>query len=196
MSRARTVTDLAAAQAMLSPVRVRMLELMRTPNSAAGLARVLDEPRQKLNYHLKELERAGFVTPAGERRRGAMTEQLYQSVATAFVVSPRVTWADERRVAALRDQAALAALIDAGERLLRDGAGLLDRAAYDGESIPSACVDVEVAFPDEAARSAFMTEYLEALGPLLTKYGVSRQMGAPFRLMLAVYPDPAEEVEQ
>lgn len=196
MTRAHVVADLPALQALTSPVRMRMLELLREPNSAAALARVLDEPRQKVNYHLKELERAGLVRPAGTRRRGAMTEQLYRAVANAFVVSPRITWTDERRAAALRDQTSLAALVDLGERLQRDGAGLLDRAAFAGDEIPSASVDVEVAFPDEAARSAFMTEYLEALGPLLTKYGVARALGAPFRLMLAVYPDPDAEVEQ
>jgi hypothetical protein len=48
-----------------------------------------------------------------------------------------------------------------------------------------------VCFADAAARSVFLEEYLAALGPLLRKHGA--RAGAPFRVALAVYPDPGEE---
>jgi hypothetical protein len=79
-----------------------------------------------------------------------------------------------------------------GERLQRDASALLDRAAFDGEQIDSASVDAEVHFADDAARSAFMTDYLALLGPLLKKHGSRR--GTPFRVALAVYPDPTEDM--
>jgi DNA-binding transcriptional ArsR family regulator len=193
--RTEVVADLPALQALIHPTRVRMLDLLRDAQSAAGIARAIGEPRQKINYHLKELERGGLVRPAGERRKGNMTEQLYQSVASTFLISPRVAWTDGRRSAALQDQASLAALVDLGERLQRDAAELLDCAAFDGAAIPSASVSAEVSFPDAAARSAFMTEYLEALGPLLKKHGAARSAGATFRLVLAIYPDPERRSE-
>ncbi len=196
MSRIEVLHELPALQALTHPVRVRMLDLLRQPHSAASMARALGQPRQKINYHLKELEAGGLVRLVGERKRGNMTEQLYRAVAGSFLISPRIAWGGEARGRALADQASLAALVDLGERLQRDAAGLLDRAAYDGEAIPSASVEVDVAFADEAARSAFMTEYLEALGPLLKKYAVSRSLGAPFKLALAIYPNPEEEAEQ
>lgn len=195
MQRTEVLTDLSRLQALTHPVRLRMLDLLRDAQSAASVARAIGEPRQKINYHLKELERGGLVRPAGERRKGNMTEQLYQSVAGTFLVSPRVAWTDARRGAALQDQASLGALVGLGERLQRDAAELLDRAAFDGAQIPSASVEVDVAFSSDAARSAFMTEYLEALGPLLRKYGAPREAGAPFRLALAVYPDPTPEAK-
>ena len=37
----------------------------------------------------------------------------------------------------------------------------------------------ELTFSDEAARSAFMTEYLAMLGPLLKKHGAKLEDGAP-----------------
>jgi len=198
MHRTEVVADLPRLQALTHPVRLRMLEVLREAQSAAGVARVIGEPRQKINYHLQELRRGGLVRPAGERRKGNMTEQLYQSVAGTFLVSQRVAWTGARRGQALQQQASLAALVDLGERLQRDAAALLDHAAFDGDEIPSASVDVEVAFADAESRGAFMTEYLRALGPLLKKYGVARRSGAPYRLALAVYPDPtpaaAEEV--
>jgi DNA-binding transcriptional ArsR family regulator len=196
MQRTEVLADLPRLQALTHPVRLRMLDVLREAQSAAAVARVIGEPRQKVNYHLQELRRGGLVEPAGERRKGNMTEQLYRSVAGTFLVSPRVAWTDQRRGATLQQQAALAALVDLGERLQRDAAALLDHAAFDGGEIPSASVDVEVSFADAASRSAFMTEYLKALGPLLKKYGVPRNVGVSFKLALAVYPEPGHEIEQ
>jgi DNA-binding transcriptional ArsR family regulator len=195
MTRSEVLGDLLSLQALTHPMRLRMLDVLREAQSAAAVARTIGEPRQKVNYHLKELERGGLVRPTGERRKGNMTEQLYQAVAGTFLVSPRVAWTDCRRVAALQDQAALAALVDLGERVQRHGAELLDRAAFDGDQIPSVSVEAEVTFADGEARSAFMTEYLAALGPLLKKYGAPRRRGARFRLALTVYPDPTQETE-
>jgi len=195
MPRTEVLSDLPSLHALTHPVRVRMLDLLREAQSAASVARAIREPRQKVNYHLKELERGGLVRPAGERRKGNMTEQLYQAVAGTFLVSPRVAWTDGRRGAALQDQASLAALVELGERLQRDAAELLDCAAFDGHEIPSASVSAEISFRDAAARGAFMTEYLEALGPLLRKHGAGRSAGAKYRLAMAVYPDPSGRSE-
>ena len=183
------VDDDNRVQALAHPVRIAVLDAMRVPESAAGAARQLGQPRQTVNYHVKELEKAGLIRPAGERRKGNFVEQLYQSVASAFVVSPRFTWG-ERRAAALRDQVSLENLAALGERVQHDVTALLDRAAFDGEDVPSAAVTAEVHLADERARSSFMEEYLRALGPILKKYG--RRKGTPFRVAVAVYPIPEE----
>jgi DNA-binding transcriptional ArsR family regulator len=196
MSRTQTLIDLPAIQALTHPIRVRMLDALREPATAAAVARVIGETRQKTNYHLKELERAGLVRAVTERRNGHVMEQLYQATAGTFLVSPRVAWSDERRPQALRDQAALAALVDLGERVNRDAVALLDRAAFDGDEISSAVVDADVAFADASARSAFMREYLELLGPLLKKHGAQHSAGERYRVALAVYPQTEEETVQ
>jgi DNA-binding transcriptional ArsR family regulator len=185
--RVAVVTDPDAVQALTHPIRVRILDALRTADSAAGVAREIGQSRQNVNYHLKELERAQLVRPTGERRRGNLVEPLYEAVATTFVVSPRLAWSDERRGAALRDQVSLEHLVMVGERLQRDATALLDLAAFDGETIPSASVEAEVCFADATARAAFMQEYLAALGPLLKKHG-SRD-GDAFRVAVAVYPE-------
>ncbi len=190
-SRARTLTEPAAVEALTHPVRRRVLAALRSADSAAGVARAIGQPRQKVNYHLKELERARLVRPVGERRKGHLIEKLFEAVAGTFVVSPRLSWGDDRREDALRDQISLRHLVKLGERLQQDASGLLDRAAFDGEEIASASVEADVRFASEAARSAFMEEYLSALGPLLEKHGARRGRG--FRVALAVYPDPEEE---
>jgi DNA-binding transcriptional ArsR family regulator len=187
-SQVHLVTDVDALSALAHPIRVRVLEALREPGSAASAARAVAQPRQNVNYHLKELERVGLVEKVGERRKGNFIEVLYQAVAPTVVVSPRATWGDDRRADALRDQMSLENLVVLGERLGRDAAALLDRAAFDGEQIPSAAVEAEVRFADEDDRAVFMEEYLRLLGPLLRTYG--RKEGTAYRVALAAYPDP------
>ncbi len=187
----RTIADPDALQALSHPLRVRILDALRDPDSAAGVARRLAVARQNANYHLKELERAGLVVRTGERRSGNFVESLYRSAARTLVVSPRAAWGDPRRLQALAEQVSLEHLVAAGERLQRDAAVLLDRAAFDGEEIASAAVEADVRFASEAARSAFLDEYLAAVGPLLRKHG--SQHGEPYRVALAVYPDPSRK---
>lgn len=189
--RVQLLDDPQAVRALNHPVRLRLLEALRTPASAAGVARLIGQPRQKVNYHLKQLERNGLVEPAGERRVGNMLERLFRASAGTYLVSPRLGFSGERRAAALRDQVSLQNLVEVGERLQRDATALLDRAAYDGEQIASAAVEADVCFPNAEARTAFMEKYLAALGPLLREYGSAE--GTPFRVVMTVYPDPDAE---
>jgi len=189
--RVAVLDDPERVAALAHPMRVAILEAMREPNSATGVARTLSETRQKVNHHVKALLEAGLIEPAGERRRRNMTEQLYRSVAPTFVVAPELAWSDDRRVDALREQLPLEHLVRAGTRVQQDAIALLDRAAFDGDEIPAAVVEAEVRFADEDARASFMREYLAAVKPLLKKYGTRR--GDAFRVAVAVYPDRDEE---
>jgi len=185
--RVEVLDDAERVAALAHPLRVAILDALRTPNSASGVARMIDETRQKTNYHVKALLDAGLLKPAGERRARNFVEQLYQSVAPAFVVAPEIAWSGDRRGAALRAQLPLEHLVRLGERLQRDAIGLLDRAAFDGDEIPAAAIEAEVHFADEAARAAFLEEYLAAVKRLLKKYG--ERQGDPYRVALAAYPD-------
>src|SRR5580765_154950 len=159
-----TIGDPDALQALSHPLRIRILDALRDPDSAAGVARRLGAARQKVNYHLKELERAGLVVRTGERRSGNFVESLFRSSARTLVVLPRAAWSDPRRLAAMADQLSLENLVNVGERLARDAAVLLDRAAFEGAQIASAVVEAEVHFATEEVRAAFLNEYLAAIG--------------------------------
>jgi len=189
--RVEVLDDADRVAALAHPIRIAILEQLRTPDSASGVARALGETRQKTNYHVKALLDAGLLEPAGERRARNFVEQLYQSVAPTFVVAPELAWSGDRQTAALRAQLPLEHLVRVGARLQRDAIGLLDRAAFDGEEIPAAAVETEVRFADEATRAAFLDEYLAAIKPLLKKYGNRR--GDAYRVALVVYPDREEQ---
>ena len=78
----------ADAAVVLDPIRLKLLENLTKPQSAASLSRLLDIPRQKINYHLRELERIGMVKETETRKRGNCTERLMIATATKFLVSP------------------------------------------------------------------------------------------------------------
>lgn len=187
------VDDPAVLQALSHPTRVAILDRLRDPASAASVAREIGQPRQRINYHLKELEQAGLVEQVGEERAGNFVASLYRSVARAFVVSPKVAWSDPRRMEALRSQHSLETLVALGERMTKDSAELLDRAAFDGEEISSASVSAEVFFASEQERSAFMDEYLESLRSLVEKYAAPDGRGngserVCYNAVFAIYP--------
>jgi DNA-binding transcriptional ArsR family regulator len=180
------VSDLDSLQVLLHPLRIDILEALRTPASAATVARGLNLPRQRVNYHLKELERAALVREVEVRRAGNFIETLYEAVARTFLVSPAAAWSDPRRLDTLRHQHALERLVEVGDRLQRDAIGLLDQATFDGEEIASACVEADVHFADETDRAGFIDEYFTLLGELCRKYGARR--GLPYRVVVAAHP--------
>jgi DNA-binding transcriptional ArsR family regulator len=163
-----------------------MLGFLREPASAAAVARRIGQPRQRINYHLKALEEAGLVQPVATRQNGNFVETLYRAIARSFVIAPEVAWQGSRRLDALRSQHSLETLVALGERLQRDAAELLDRAAFDDEQIASAAVSVDTHFASSEDRAAFMREYLESTSRLLEKYGAAE--GTPYRCVLATHP--------
>ena len=64
-----------AASLLGHPLRLKVLEHLAEPDSAAGLARRLGVPRQVLNYHLRALEAPGMLTFVEERPRGGLKER-------------------------------------------------------------------------------------------------------------------------
>ncbi len=177
--------------ALAHPARVQILEALREPNTAAGVARGFGRSRQSVSYHLKELERVGLVERVGERRKGNFVEQLYRATARRFVVSSAFATDPQKLASVFRDQVSLAQLAELGERLQRDSAGLIDLAATEGQQVPSASLSAEVRFANEAARAAFMVELVESLKSLLNKH--SSAQGEAYRVALAAYPQLEEE---
>src|SRR5258707_13729541 len=82
------IEDAAAAEATLDPLRAQLLAELVQPGSASSLAARVGQPRQKVNYHLRELERHGLLELVDERRKGNMTERGLQATASSYFISP------------------------------------------------------------------------------------------------------------
>lgn len=172
------------AVALLHPLRAEILAHLREPASAAEVARRLGEPQQKVNYHVKELERVGLVRRAGSRRKRNLLELLYQGIARTYTIAGDLGL-DPRRAERLRQQGSLARLVDLAGRVRRDALVLLDRAG-EAEDVPSASAVAEVRLKSADDRKAFLTEYLRLVRDLTAKYAAPE--GEAFQLLVAVYP--------
>ena len=63
---------------------MRLLQLASEPVSAVELARDLGETPQKINYHLKELEKAGLLRKVREEKVRNLTKAYYQAEARSL----------------------------------------------------------------------------------------------------------------
>ena len=75
------IEDPGQAASVLNPIRLRLLNELVEPDSAAGLARRLKLPRQAVTYHVRQLEADGLVSLIEERRRRNCVERVVQATA-------------------------------------------------------------------------------------------------------------------
>jgi DNA-binding transcriptional ArsR family regulator len=171
------------AAVLLQPGRLELLERLAEPDSAAGLARRLGIPRQKVNYHLRELEREGFLELVEERRKGNCMERLVRATAREFLFVPHAG----KAVAADRFSAAY--LVSTAARMIRELAALCLRAGRAGKRIATLTLDTEIRFATAESRAAFAEELATSIAHLAAKYHNERaEGGRRFRLISAVYP--------
>ena len=112
-------TDQAAT--IMDPVRLRILALLRRPDSAASVARSLGLPRQRVGYHIRALQQAGLILSVGERRTSNYIEHLLQASAEFYAISPRALGpasATHAEPTTVRDRFSSDALITASSRTI------------------------------------------------------------------------------
>lgn len=178
--------DLDTALLALAPIRRRILAALAEPASAAGLADQLGMPRQKIGYHLRALEGAGLVQPAGERRKRGFTERLFVA-ARDHVLDPALMQAppDPDAVDA-QDRHAADHLISAASTIVRDVARMRQDAAAEGARLLTLTVEADVVFAAPADFDAFTEEVSAAVAALARKYSASQ--GRRYRLTAAAHP--------
>ncbi|HEY0636563.1 MAG TPA: helix-turn-helix domain-containing protein [Pseudonocardiaceae bacterium] len=180
------IEDAAAAEVSLDPVRARLLAELAEPGSATALAGRVGLPRQKVNYHLRTLERHGLVELVEERRRGGLIERVLRATARSYVISPTALAAVQPDPARAPDRLSARWLLALAARLVRDTGSLLAGATRTGRPLATFALDGEVRFASPADRAAFAEELATAVATLVSRY--HRDTGRPHRLVLAVHP--------
>lgn len=178
--------DLDTALVALAPIRRRILAALVEPGSAASLAERLEMPRQKIGYHLKALEAAGLVRPAGERRKRGFTERLFVA-AGAYVLDPALLQAplDPDAVEA-QDRHAVDHLVATASTLVRDVARMREAAAAEGARLLTLTVEADVTFATPADFDAFSDDVARAVADLARRYAAPG--GRRYRLTAAAHP--------
>jgi DNA-binding transcriptional ArsR family regulator len=152
----------------LSPLRRRLLTELREPASATGLAARLGLPRQRLNYHLRELERGGLVELVELRPRRGRTERVVRTTNTAVVVAPTV--AGDLDGPAGQDRFAADALLAATARTLDDLAHLRQGAARAGKRLLTFTVEAEVGFARPVDLQRFVDRLADRVAELAAEF--------------------------
>jgi DNA-binding transcriptional ArsR family regulator len=181
--------DPERVSAVLSPLRRRMLALLATPDSATGLAKRLDLPRQNVNYHLRELEQAGFLELVEERPRRGLTERMLRATSQAFLVNPAVLGPVAERADTFRDRFSSAYLIASAARTIQDVAVLRQRAQAVSQRLATATLETAVHFASPAELRAYTEDLMAALAKLAERYDRPDTPGArAYRVCAGVHP--------
>jgi len=183
------IAEPEAARSALDPVRARLLAALAEPASASTAARKVGLSRQKVNYHLHELEQHGLVELVEERRRGNMLERVLRASAASFVISPAVLAGLAPDPGRSPDQVSARWLLALAARLLREVGELVCGSRAAGKPLATFAVDGEVRFASAAERAAFAEELGLAVRELVAKYHDEKAPGGRrHRIVLALHP--------
>jgi DNA-binding transcriptional ArsR family regulator len=172
-----------------------MLELLREPGSATAVAKALDLPRQKVNYHLRDLEKNGLVELVEERRKGNCVERVVRATARSYLLNPAALGLLAADPADVQDKFSSSYLIAAAAKTIKDLAGLRERATKSKKKLPTFTLQTEIRFASAADQNGFVEELSNAVARLVARYHNEKAAGGRrFNLTIGSYPAPAREV--
>ncbi len=179
--------DATVAAALLSPMRIKILEHLKEPDSASGLARKLNMNRQQLNYHLKELEKNKLVELVEEKKKGNCIERIVRATAKSYVIC--MDTFPEAGAGLLKDKFSSTYLVAAAAHTIREVASLQELAAKEKKKLSTFSMQAELSFADPDALNAFTEELSAAMARLITKYHAGNEEGArAYRFNVFAHP--------
>jgi hypothetical protein len=189
------IRDMPKAGMLLKPLRREILTHARTPMSAAGIAAAMKRPRQVINYHVRELARAGFLKRAGRARKRGLTEQRYVVSAQAYVLAPEVLGAMDATAAdpATADKASASYLLMLATRLQRELSESWRKSESEGTPLPLLSLDTQFGFASPADRTRFANALTQAITRVVAEHTTTtaRAGDGGYRLVLGCYPTPS-----
>lgn len=190
------------AALLLEPTRLRIVRELAEPDSATGLAKRLNLPRQRVNYHLRELEKHGLVRLVEERRRRNCTERIVQATARSYLISPAALAELGSEPEIVRDRFSWSYLVSLAARAIRELAVLRRRADKTKQKVATLAIETEVRFASPDALRGFSEELANHIAGLAAKYHDERSdQPRLFRVVLGAYPaitkpDPTDSTTQ
>lgn len=179
------IENVEKARQAMTPLRLRMLTLLRQPGSAATLAAALELPRQKVGYHLHALEKAGLVTQVGERQRRGFIERLFVATAGSFVVDPAILGAPP--AVEKQDRFAAEHLVARSVETVREVTRMQAAAAEEGTRLLTFTIEADVGFAAPQDVEAF-AERLTAMVAGLAGEFAPEGGGRRYRLLIGGHP--------
>jgi DNA-binding transcriptional ArsR family regulator len=190
------IEDPAAAEASLDPIRTQLLAELAQPGSASTLAARVGLTRQKVNYHLRALERHGLVELVEERRKGNCTERVLQATAASYVISPSALAAVAPDPSRQPDSRSARWLLAVAGRMVREVGELITGASAAGKPLATLGIDSEIRFASAKDRAAFAVELADAVNGLVARYhDEDASGGRRHRFVVALHPTITKDKE-
>jgi hypothetical protein len=187
------VCEAQRAGVLLHPLRLRILDQARRAASATEIAATLKLPRQKVNYHVRELARTRFLKKAGRQRKRNMIEQRYIATAKAYVLAPEIVGPLAPRVANIGDRVSASYLLALGAQVESEVGALMQDDAR--RRVPTLAVSSEIGFDSAAQREQFARALTAAMLDVVARNTTPLAPGGTgaYRLMIGCYPIPKEK---
>lgn len=183
------VKDPRHAALLAAPIRQRILEALAEPGSASTLAKTLGLTRQKVAYHVKQLEENGYVRLVREEQRRGCTERIVQRTAQHLYASSEVFGPAGLDASRLQDRFSSEYLLAIASRMASEVGEARTAAQRAGKRLPTLSTDVEVRLRSAAEREAFAEELVECVTRLVAKYHDDNHPdGRRYRLVVGSYP--------
>jgi DNA-binding transcriptional ArsR family regulator len=184
------IADPARAAAALSPIRRRTLAALAVaPDSATGLAERLGTTRQRLNYHLRELEKAGFVELVEERRKGNCVERVMRAKARHWLIDPGALAGLAGEPLPPADRFSALYLVALAARAIREVAGLMKKAAERRKRLATLAIDAEIRLARPADFPDFADELARAVSEVVARHHDDDAPGGRrFRVLAGAWP--------
>lgn len=168
-TRTELISDPDLVVEHLGAFRRTLLSMLDEPDSATGLARRLGTTRQKVNYHLRTLEGAGFVELVETRQRRGLEERIVRRSVDSLVVDPlafALGGLDDL------DAAGVVGVVTTATDNIRHAATVARSAAGRGENLAAAALDTEVTVASPAAFRDLQREIAEVIARHDSKQGL------------------------
>jgi len=181
----------SAAASLLKPIRARILEHLREPDSATGVAAALGLPRQRVGYHVRQLEKDGLLRHVGHRRRGNFLERLLRATARHFVIAPSALGRLGARPDEVGDRFSIDYLLAVAAQTMREVAALREAAETAGRKLATMTLEADVRIASEEEQRACAEELATFLADLAKRYHKPSAPGSRrVRFVVAGYTTP------
>ena len=196
-SNMQVIEEPSRAALVLHPIRSQLLSELDEPASAAELARRLGLPRQKVNYHLRELEQAGFTELVEERKKGNCLERIVCRTARSYLISPEVLGSLGDTPEEVQDRFSSTYLMASAWRMVRDVIVLRRRAKNIDKKLATLTLQADVRFASAKDRHAFTEELANTFATLIAKYhNDDASDGRAMRFLIGAHPTITKTDEQ
>ncbi|MCH8329845.1 MAG: helix-turn-helix transcriptional regulator [Bacteroidetes bacterium] len=183
------ISDIETAAKLLNPIRLQILENLQRPNSASGLSKIIKLPRQKINYHLRELEKRGMVHFVEEKRKGNVYERFLKASSKYYLVNIDAVGNLPTDPSEAKDQFSSTYLLAMAAHLIEEVATLKTKASAANKRLSTFSLQTEVRFASAEKLNEFTEEASQAIAKLAAKYNDKNSPeGRDYKFYMASHP--------